>query len=79
MLKIRLMRTGKKNQPSFRVVVAPAKSKRNGQYVASLGFYQPLKKVFKINLAQYEKWLKLGAQPTETVLKLIKKQREKTS
>lgn len=79
MLKIKLTRTGKRNQPSYRVVVAEARSKLNGQYTTSLGFYNPLKKIFKINQVEYENWLKKGARPTPTVLRLVKKYRGKTT
>lgn len=75
MLKIKLTRTGKKNQPSFRIVVAEARSKRDGQYTDCLGFYYPLSKpkVVKIDKKKYQEWLAKGAQPTETVRRLAEK------
>ena len=75
MLKVRLFRTGKKHQPSYRVVVAEARSKRDGKYLENLGFYQSKisPSVFKINKKRYDFWLKNGAQPTEVVRRLIKK------
>lgn len=79
MIKIKLSRTGKKNQPSFRIVIAEARSKNTGLFTATIGFYNPLQKTFKINLNQYQDWLSKGAQPTATVLKLVKKYCGKTS
>lgn len=79
MIKIKLSRTGKKNQASFRVVIAEARSKNQGLFTATIGFYNPLQKNFKINFAQYQDWLSKGAQPTATVLKLVKKHCGKTS
>ena len=75
MLKIRLFRTGKKGQPSYRVVIAEARSKRNGRYVENIGFYNPLTEpaTFKVKKDRLNYWLEKGAQPTETVRKLLKK------
>ena len=75
MLKIKLTRLGKKNQPFYRIVVAERRSKRDGQYVAKLGDYNPLTDPATINLdvKAYEEWLTKGAQPTETVLSLYNK------
>ena len=75
MLKIRLMRTGKKNQPSYRIVVVEAHSKRDGKYVEKLGFYNPLTNpaTVKLDKVGYDSWLKKGAQPTKTVRHLAQK------
>lgn len=75
MLKIKLSKTGKRNQPSFRIVVAEAKSKRDGKYVDLLGHYQPLaaKNKVKVNQIKYKDWIKKGAQPTTTVKRLVEK------
>lgn len=75
MLKIKLSRTGKKNQANFRIVVAEAKSKRDGKYVDLLGHYQPLNKnnKVKVDRKKYQNWLQKGAQPTQTVKKLVEK------
>ncbi|PIR61341.1 MAG: 30S ribosomal protein S16 [Candidatus Pacebacteria bacterium CG_4_10_14_0_8_um_filter_43_12] len=69
MLKIKLARFGKKNQPHYRVVVTEGKSKRDGQYKAQVGRYVPTAnpKVLEIDMAEFEAWVKKGAQPTETV------------
>lgn len=75
MLKIKLARFGKRNQPHYRIVVNEARSKRDGQYVALLGHYAPTQepKVLELDLKVYDEWLKKGAQPTETVAALAKR------
>lgn len=69
MLKIKLTRLGKKAEPRYRIVVNEARDKRDGQVVATLGIYQPAQqpKVLTLDLAEYQNWLKKGAQPTPTV------------
>lgn len=69
MLKIKLTRLGKKAEPRYRIVVNECRDKRDGQYVAQLGIYQPAEtpKRLELDLAAYAEWLKKGAQPTETV------------
>ena len=73
MLKIKLTRLGKKHQPSYRIVVVEARSKRDGKYIKLLGFYNPLSKTNKIKIdkEKYQEWLSKGAQPTETVRRLV--------
>ena len=73
MLKIKLMRFGRRNQPSYRIIVSEAKSKNKGQYRDCLGFYNPLMspKILKINKKIYSDWLNKGAKPTEKVKKLV--------
>lgn len=75
MLKIKLSRTGKKNQPSYRVVVVEAKSKIKGKYLVNLGFYNPLSKpaTLKVDRKSYTEWMAKGAQPTPTVKRLLAK------
>lgn len=75
MLKIKLFRFGKRGQPSYRIVVAEAKSKRDGRFVDWLGTYNPLASAGKVqlDLKKYEDWLHKGAQPTDTVRHLYVK------
>jgi small subunit ribosomal protein S16 len=74
LLAIRLMRMGAKKRPSYRIVVKEKLSKRDGAYLENLGFYNPTQNPAELRLdderAQY--WLERGAQPTETVRRLIK-------
>ncbi|HCR81390.1 MAG: 30S ribosomal protein S16 [Candidatus Pacebacteria bacterium GW2011_GWB1_47_8] len=75
MLKIKLARFGKRNQPHYRIVVNKARDKRDGAYVSQVGHYSPaeLPKVLVIDVRAYQDWLKKGAQPTETVAALFKR------
>lgn len=75
MLKIRLRHTGKRNQPSYRIVVAEARSKRNGQYLESLGYWHPNNNQLKLDKKRYTYWQEHGAQPTQAVKKLYAKAR----
>ncbi len=74
LLAIRLMRMGAKKRPSYRIVVKEKLSKRDGACLENLGFYNPTQNPAELRLdgerAQY--WLEKGAQPTETVRRLIK-------
>lgn len=76
MLRIRLSRTGKKKQPSYRVVVADIESKRDGRIVERLGHFNPLtdpgEYLIKEDRALY--WLSVGAQPTDAVRRLLEAQ-----
>jgi small subunit ribosomal protein S16 len=73
-VKLRLMRMGKKKQPTYRVVAADARSPRDGRFIEIVGTYDPRREpsVIKIDNEKAVKWLRTGAQPTETVEKLLK-------
>jgi len=75
MVKIKLVRIGKKGQPFFRIVVSQAKDKLRGKYIQLLGSYDPLRNpaVFKIDKEKYVSWLSRGAQPTPKLAGLLKK------
>jgi len=72
-VKIRLMRVGKKKQPSYRVVVTDARSPRDGRFIEVLGQYAPRAEpsVVSIDSDRALHWLRVGAQPTEQVAKLL--------
>ena len=72
-VKIRLMRTGKTKQPSYRVVVKEARSPRSGRYIELLGIYNPLNEpsMVKLNVERVRYWLGVVAQPTDTMRRLI--------
>jgi len=74
-VKIRLKRTGKHKAPSYRVVVADARSPRDGRIVESIGWYNPLTdpSTIEINEEKALKWLQVGAQPTEPVVSLLRR------
>ena len=74
MLAIKLMRTGAKKRPSYRVVVKEKQSKRDGAYLENLGTYNPTREPAEVNLKvdRVQYWIGKGAQPTDTVRRLIK-------
>ncbi len=74
-VKIRLKRMGANKKPFYRVVVADSRSPRDGRFIEEIGYYNPLKDPaeIKIDHEKAEKWLKTGAQPTDTVRSLLKK------
>jgi len=76
MVKIRLQRKGKKHMPFYRIVVADSRTARGGKSLDTLGHYNPLVKPAEvvINNEKLEKWIKVGAQMTTTVKRLVKNQ-----
>lgn len=74
MLAIKLMRTGAKKRPSYRVVVKEKQSKRDGAYLENVGTYNPTRQPaeIKLKMERVRYWMEKGAQPTETVSRLIK-------
>ncbi len=74
-VKIRLKRIGAKKNPYYRVVVADSRFPRDGRFIEEIGTYNPLANPaeIKIDSEKAEKWLKNGAQPTDTVRSLLKK------
>jgi small subunit ribosomal protein S16 len=72
-VKLRLMRMGKKKQPVYRIVAADSRSPRDGRFIEILGTYEPRQEPTRI-LVDNDKvvrWLRTGAQPTETVAKIL--------
>ncbi len=76
MLRMRLRRTGKTKQPSYRVVIADARAKRDGAFVEVVGHYNPRQKPDVVDFKEdrVRHWLERGAQPSETVHRLLFKQ-----
>ena len=74
-VKMRLTRMGDKKAPFYRVVVADSRTSRDGQYVDLVGTYNPLTQPeeVKIDVEKAKKWIANGAQPTDTVKALLKK------
>lgn len=74
MVKIRLKRMGQKKAPFYRIVVADARSPRDGRFIEEIGYYDPTKdpSVYSLNEEAAKKWLANGAQPTAEVAKLLK-------
>jgi small subunit ribosomal protein S16 len=78
MLSIRLRRAGTTKKPHYRVVVADSRAWRDGRFVEVLGHYDPRKDpaVVKIDADRAQYWISKGAQPSDTVRSLLKKQTE---
>lgn len=74
-VKIRLRRMGAKKAPFYRVVVADSRYPRDGRFIEEIGTYNPLKNPaeFKVDAEKAQKWIANGAQPTDTVKALLKK------
>ncbi len=74
MVRIRLRRTGAKNNPAYRLVVAESSSPRDGRFIETLGHYLPTREpaVVEINEERAKHWLQHGAKPSETAASLLK-------
>ncbi len=75
MVKIRLRRMGAHKKPFYRIVVADSRAPRDGRFIEEIGYYDPMKSPadVKIDEEKAKKWLGTGAQPTDTVRSLFKK------
>ena len=75
MVKLRLRRVGAKHKPMYRVVVADSRSPRDGAFIEIIGHYDPVAdpESFDIDEEKALKWLRQGAQPTDTVARLLSK------
>lgn len=74
MVKIRLRRMGAKKSPFYRIVVADSRYPRDGRFIEQLGTYNPLVEPVevKVDAERAQAWIKTGAQPTDTVKRLLK-------
>jgi len=77
MLVIRLRRVGKKNKPTYRVVVAEHTYPVNGKFTADLGFYNPHSKAVGVNKEEIMTWLNKGAKPSNTIARILEKEKVK--
>jgi small subunit ribosomal protein S16 len=75
-VKIRLKRMGAKKKPYYRVVVSDSRSPRDGRFIDQVGTYNPRSSDVKIDAEKIDRWLKSGAQPSQTVSNLLKKARK---
>ena len=75
-VKIRLRRMGAKKAPFYRIVVADERYPRDGRFIEAIGYYDPTKEPTVVNLDadKAKTWLKNGAQPTDTVKVILKKE-----
>ena len=76
MVKIRLRRMGAKKAPFYRIVVAESKFPRDGRFIEEIGTYNPLKNPSEVTIDadKVKEWIRNGAQPTDTVKSLLKKE-----
>jgi small subunit ribosomal protein S16 len=74
-VKIRLRRMGAKKNPFYRIVVADSRYPRDGRFIEEIGYYNPLTEPseVKVDAEKVKEWIKNGAQPTDTVKALFKK------
>lgn len=74
-VKIRLRRTGKKKAPSYRIVIADARSPRDGRFIENIGWYNPRVEpsIINVDAEKALQWLRHGAQPTESVESLLRR------
>lgn len=81
MVKIRLRREGAKGRPYYRIVVADGRARREGAFIEMIGTHDPMKEEggTTIDLEKADAWIGKGAQPSETVMNLIKKARRATA
>ena len=75
MVRIRLTRMGKRNRPFYRIVVVDQRKKRDGAYIESLGYYDPIRDPaeVKVNVERAVEWILKGAQPSRTVRDIFRK------
>ena len=73
-VKIRLRRMGAKKAPFYRIVVADSRYPRDGRFIEEIGYYDPTKNpsVIKVDSEKAKAWIANGAQPTDTVKKILK-------
>lgn len=77
MNRIRLSRRGRRNLPFYHILITDQRSKRDGKFIEKIGTYDPLKKTenraekVSVDLERYNYWISVGAQPSDTIKKLI--------
>ncbi|MCB1132725.1 MAG: 30S ribosomal protein S16 [Verrucomicrobiae bacterium] len=76
-VSIRLTRRGTKDRPYYKIVAVDSRKRRDGRYIEQLGTYDPLKEGqnYELDLEKAEKWLSVGAKPSDTVNSMIRKAR----
>ena len=75
MIKLRLRRMGAKKRPSYRIVAADSRSPRDGRFIESIGYYDPITDpaTIKVDEERARHWLSVGAQPSDTVRDILRK------
>jgi small subunit ribosomal protein S16 len=70
---LRMSRQGKKKSPFYRIVAADKRCARDGRFIELLGTYHPITKVLKLDADKFEKWIKVGAQPSGSLSAIIRR------
>jgi small subunit ribosomal protein S16 len=70
---IRFARFGRRNRPAYRIIAIDSRKRREGRPLEWLGYYDPISKDVSLDAPKIKKWLNVGAQPSESVTKLLKK------
>ncbi len=70
---LRMSRQGKKKSPFYRIVAADKRAARDGRFIELLGTYHPLTMVLKLDQAKFDKWVKVGAQPSGSLAAIIRR------
>lgn len=76
MVVVRMSRQGSKKRPFYRIVAADKRRARDGRFIELLGTYDPRTKAFRLDADRYAHWMKVGAQPSETVASLVRRQKK---
>lgn len=81
MVSLRLNRKGSKDRPYYKIVAVDSRKRRDGRYIEQLGTYDPMKdgENYTLDLEKADKWLGVGAKPSETVASIIRKARTATA
>jgi small subunit ribosomal protein S16 len=70
---LRMSRQGKKKSPFYRIVAADKRKARDGKFIELLGTYHPVTKVLTLDNERYEKWMKVGAQPSGSLAAIVRR------
>lgn len=78
MVSLRLSRQGSKDRPYYKIIAIDSRKRRDGRYIEQLGTYDPMKEGenYAVDIEKADKWLAVGAKPSETVASIIKKARK---
>jgi small subunit ribosomal protein S16 len=75
MVVLRMSRQGSKKRPFYRIVAADKRCARDGRFIDLIGTFDPRTKVFSLDAERYAHWVKVGAQPSETLASLVRRQK----
>lgn len=79
MVVLRMSRQGSKKRPFYRIVAADKRRARDGRFIELIGTFDPRTKAFAVDADRYAHWVKVGAQPSETLASLVRRQQRATA